>query len=79
MGFKAVVFHKGGLAHYTISNTPDGRFQALLFRYDGRENEQPPKVVEFVKDGRHCSGDTAQELMDELFAAVDNRIKKLSE
>ena len=35
MGVPAVVFHKGGLAHYQVSINENGDFTAILQRYDG--------------------------------------------
>lgn len=71
MKITAVVLHKDSLAHYTVSEKEDGSFEAHLLRYSGERRDAPPQMIRFVKDGRHCTGDTdEQELMDELCAAV---------
>lgn len=71
MRITAVVLHKGLLAHYTVSEREGGSFEARLLRYGGNQWDAPPERIWFVKDGRHCTGNTAnQEIMDELCAAV---------
>ena len=71
MKITAVVLHQGLLAHYRVSEKENGSFEARLLRYSGKEEDAPPQSIWFVKDGRHCSGNTTnQELMDELCAAV---------
>lgn len=72
MKITAVVLHKGSLAHYTVSQRENGSFEARLLRYSGAAKDAPPQAVWFVKDGRHCTGNTPEgELMDELCAAVE--------
>jgi hypothetical protein len=79
MKITAVVLHKGSLAHYTVSQREDGSFEARLLRYGGTGKEAPPRTIWFVKDGRHCTGNTTdQELMDELCAAVQLEKEKQS-
>lgn len=79
MKITAVVLHKGSLAHYTVSQREDGSFEARLLRYGGTGKEAPPRAIWFVKDGRHCTGNTTdQELMDELCAAVQLEKEKQS-
>jgi hypothetical protein len=71
MKITAVVLHNGLPAHYTVSEKEDGWFEAHLLRYGGARKDAPPQRIRFVKEGRHCTGDTSeQELMDELCAAV---------
>ena len=71
MRITAVVLHQGSLAHYTVSEREDGSFEARLLKYSGDRKDTPPQAIRFVKDGRHCTGNTShQELMDELCAAV---------
>lgn len=71
MEITAVVLHKGSLAHYTVSQKSDGTYEAHLLRYGGNRQDKPPKGLGFVKDGRHCTGNTQEEeLMDELCAAI---------
>ncbi len=71
MKITAVVLHKGFPAHYTVSEKEDGWFEAHLLRYGGTIEDAPPQSIRFVKEGRHCTGNTQdQELMDELCAAM---------
>lgn len=71
MKITAVVLHRGSLAHYTVAEVEDGWLEADLLRYDGKHRNTPPQGIRFIKNGRHCSGDTKnRELMDELCAAV---------
>lgn len=80
MKITAVVLHKGSLAHYRVSEREDGSFEARLLRYSGTEKDAPPPTIWFVKDGRHCSGNTTEvELMDELCAAVQLEKERQSE
>lgn len=79
MKITAVVLHKGSLAHYTVSEKEDGSFEARLLRYSGAGKDAPPPAIWFVKDGRHCTGNTTEgELMDELCAAVQLEKEKRS-
>ncbi len=75
MGVPAVVFHKGGLAHYSVDVKEDKYYVATLQRYDGKPSAEPPVEVSFLKEGRHCTGSTTnQELMDDLYETVKNRL-----
>jgi hypothetical protein len=68
---QAAVLYKGALAHYRVRKEEDGGFTAQLLYYKGRSGDSPPKEVEFVKDGRHCTGNTnEQELIDDLYETV---------
>jgi hypothetical protein len=65
------VLYKGALAQYRVREETHGGFTAQLLFYRGNATNTPPQEVHFVKDGRHCSGDTAeQELMDDLYETV---------
>ena len=67
MEVKAVVLHKGALAHYTVTREQDSAYCAHLIRYGGDARDKPPKHLQFVEEGRCCSGDCAdQRLMDDL-------------
>lgn len=71
MKVTAVVLHKGSLATYRVSEGTDGSYDAHLQSYSGHHQDTPPQSIQFVKEGRHCTGDTKdQELMDELCAAL---------
>ena len=71
---KAAVIYKGALAQYRVIKEEEGGFTAQLLFYKGNMNNTPPKEVHFVKDGRHCTGDTCdQELMDDLYETVKTR------
>lgn len=68
---QAAVLYKGALAHYRVRKEVDRGFTAQLLYYKGRPSDAPPKEVEFVKDGRHCTGNTnEQELIDDLYETV---------
>lgn len=68
------VLYKGALAQYRVRIEDHGGFTAQLLFYRGNATDTPPREVHFVKDGRHCTGDTAeQELMDDLYETVKAR------
>jgi hypothetical protein len=68
---QAAVLYKGALAQYRVKKDEEGGFTAQLLSYKGRQSEAPPKEVYFVKDGRHCTGNTCeQELMDDLYETI---------
>lgn len=80
MSLTAVVFHKGGLAHYNVSMASDGKFMAQLNRYDGKPSQEPPRLISFEREGKHCTGTTTnQELMDGLYDAIKNRLAHKTE
>ena len=71
MEVTAVVLYKGALAHYTVTKNCEQDYEARLLEYRGTVENGPPDVIHFVKEGRHCIGDTAeQDLMDELYSTV---------
>lgn len=77
MKVTAVTLHKGSLASYSIVERKDGSYEAHLQSYGGKQQDAPPKCIWFVKEGRHCTGNTKyQELMDEFYAAVKMEIEK---
>lgn len=68
---QAAVLFRGALAQYRVRKVEDGSFTAQLMYYKGRSSDAPPKEITFVKDGRHCTGNTGeQELMDDLYETV---------
>jgi hypothetical protein len=68
---KAAVLYKGALAQYRVKKEEDGSFVAQLLAYKGLFDKMPPKQLHFMKEGRHCTGDTEeQELMDDLYETV---------
>lgn len=68
---KVVVLHKGGLAHYEVALYGNAGYQADLQKYSGEQEYRPPQMIHFQKEGRHCTGDCAeQDLMDDLLDAV---------
>lgn len=71
MATQAAVLYKNALAHYKVEKEADGGFTANLLYYKGRAADAPPKELYFVKDGRHCTGNTCeQELVDDLYETV---------
>jgi hypothetical protein len=71
MDVTAVVFHKGALAHYTVSRREGNRFVAHLLAYSGDPASSPPQQVSLEKQGRHCVGSVDDEaLLDDLFYAT---------
>ena len=71
---QAAVLYKGVLAQYRVYKEDNGGFTAQLMFYRGSPTDAPPGEMHFVKDGRHCTGDTAeQELMDDLYETVKTR------
>jgi uncharacterized protein (UPF0262 family) len=67
MEVTVVVLHKGALAHYTVSKEHDSTYSAHLIRYGGEVRNKPPRHLQFVDVGRHCTGNCdSQALMDDL-------------
>ena len=72
MDVTAVVLHKGALAHYAVHAERNDVFEAHLLRYSGAQENEPPQDIEFSREGRHCTGSTAeQDLMDDIYNAVE--------
>lgn len=66
-----VVLFKNALAHYTVATNMETGFMASLLKYGGNPQDQPPPQIRFVKEGRHCRGNTEEaDLMDDLYHAV---------
>jgi hypothetical protein len=75
MSVQALVFHKGGLAHYRVSATGEGTYLAILQRYDGRQSSEPPARVSFAKESLHDTGIRAyRHLVRNLYETVKNRV-----
>ena len=73
----AVILYKGTLAHYAVTCGTDGRFEAVLLKYNGKPENEPPKSVAFEKHGRHCSGESGeQDLMDDLCDAAKDKFSE---
>jgi hypothetical protein len=71
MEISAVVLHKGALAYYTVEKGSGQLYKAHLTKYGGASMNEPPQHLQFIEEGRHCSGNTNnQELMDELCYTV---------
>ncbi|WP_132053211.1 hypothetical protein [Pseudocnuella soli] len=66
-----VVLFRNALAHYTVAVDDESGFEANLKKYGGEPHNQPPPQICFVKEGRHCSGNTEEaDLMDDLYDAI---------
>jgi len=77
MDVTAVVLFRSALAHYTVTMNEDGSYEAGLQKYAGTRDNDPPLVVHFKKEGRHCTGDSEEkELMDDLCYAVQAELTK---
>lgn len=71
MEVEVAVLYRGVIAKYRIRKGAEETCQARLVSYNGPADEAPDAVVDFRKEGRHCSGSTEeQELMDDLYAAI---------
>ena len=44
---KAIATFDGGLAHYNMLRENEGIYQAILEKYDGKDNHHPPKKGDF--------------------------------
>lgn len=76
MEVTAVVLYKGALVHYTVTKQSDQEYVGRLLKYKGTPENEPPQVIHFQKDGRHCTGDTVeQDLMDDLYNTVQYQMK----
>jgi len=77
MDITAVIFHKGALAHYTVSQREGNGLVARLLAYSGDPASSPPKQVSLVKTGRHCTGSIDdEELMDEIYHATKSEVSR---
>lgn len=47
METRVVVFHRGALAHYTVSPEEPQTYRAYLMRYDGKPEHAPQCVLAF--------------------------------
>lgn len=75
MGVPAVVFHKGGLAHYQVSINENGDFIAILQRFDGKPGSEPQKEVSFRNGEEGLVGNCSNSrLTNDLFNSVKNRL-----
>jgi hypothetical protein len=75
MEHAVVVLYQKALAHYTVAVREDRTFLASLIKYKGSKQNEPPHLIWFKKQGRHCIGDIDdQELMDDLYHAVQSRM-----
>jgi hypothetical protein len=68
---KAVVFYRGGLAHYLIEGRDTGELKAHLVRYDGRDEHAPAKEVKVNEDQ---SSDPI--LVQSLRSVIERRITR---
>ncbi|HEX6333135.1 MAG TPA: hypothetical protein VFZ78_02850 [Flavisolibacter sp.] len=69
----AVIFYKGGLAHYFVGLTGSDIFCADLKRYDGKPANEPPIQVFFSRQGECFTPEMPRELFSELFKVVQRR------
>ena len=69
MDVMAVVLYRGCLTYYEVIEE-DKKFRASLVKYAGYRG-RPPEHILFEKDGRHCTGTAEEELMDDLWDAVE--------
>lgn len=77
MEHTVVVLFKNALAHYRVALTGASGYEASLLRYGGNAENVPPIDVRFVKEGRHCTGNTGEaDLMDDLYDAVQRKEQK---
>jgi hypothetical protein len=71
MEVTVVVIYRQALAHYTVAVKNETLYEAGLLKYGGSSHDLPPPRIRFLKQGRHCTGDTdEQDLMDDLYHAV---------
>ena len=68
MKVTVVVLYRGCLAYYEVAEKAKG-FKADLVRFNG-PGEKPAEKIAFEKQGRHCTGTAEEELMDDLWDAV---------
>jgi hypothetical protein len=77
MDVRAVVLHKGALAHYAVRTDGEKHYEAHLVRYKGAPEDEPPQEIAFDKAGRHCTGSTEeQDLMDDICNAVQVTVRR---
>lgn len=77
MEVTVVVLFRGALAHYSVAEQEQGKFEARLLKYTGSKLNSPPQEFLFRKEGRHCIGSIEeQDLMDDLCHAVQTKLSK---
>ena len=75
--FTVVVLYRKALAHYSVTTRGDGWYEAVLLDYGGSSHDLPPPQIRFIREGRHCSGDTDErDLMDDLYYGVQVELEK---
>jgi hypothetical protein len=75
MTFRAVINHKGALAHYCISPSHGENYLALLVRYDGRPKNNPPERFEFTIDNTYCSRIADKKILEQLRLIVTKKLR----
>jgi hypothetical protein len=76
MEIDVAVLYRGSLAHYLVDRDDVQVYSANLISYSG-DGEKPPGFVQFEKEGRGYAGNTPdQNLMEDLYVAVYDRIDR---
>ena len=77
MKLKAVVKYLGSMAHYIVSRTRAGIYEARLTRYEGSGNSQPPEEILMVRSLGHWSGDIQdKDLTDKIGYTIEEEGRK---
>ncbi|MGN6402850.1 MAG: hypothetical protein ACTHMD_20505 [Flavisolibacter sp.] len=80
MEMTAVVLHEGALAHYEVAIGDDGQCYAWLQKYNGRQENAPPRQLVLHKERRRwVADDRYRDLSDELGYAIELKAKPLLE
>ena len=80
MEMTAVVLHEGALAHYEVEIGADGRCYAHLQKYNGRQENAPPRDLTLQKERRRWVADERyKDLSDELGYAIELKAKPILE
>lgn len=77
MKLKAVVKYLGALAHYVVSRTRGGIYEAKLTQYEGNKGSQPPEEILMVRSVGHWSGDIQdKDLTDKIGYCIEEEGRK---
>lgn len=77
MKLTAVVKYLGSLAHYVVSRTKAGIYEARLTEYEGNKSSQPPNEILMVRSVGHWSGDIQdKDLTDKIGYSLEEECRK---
>jgi hypothetical protein len=77
MKLNAIVKIDDAVAHFTLSPSGAGVYQAELVHYEGRPEQSPPNRILLVRSIRHWTGSCDRtDILQELGDVIDNVINE---